>query len=289
MLNFFSLRSEQLALVKSHTVLLCTTTVLATTKMFLATLRRRSRQLITQRQLTTTATKPSGGDKDGWSLNAKLALAAAFVVVPTGISVSVLRSDPELRADMQLKYPEVYGLAHNMIPGGLEDVTMAQVLAKKNDWPLEHELPWGEGYDEDFPPRTAVVTTKRGTKFTVELVATDQSNTIIPKLIPAGASYDDEVLDVQFVSTASSGNQAPQSSLSAGMEQQRNARVAKEGMTKEQLRQRLEEVRDIERRMKVDREVWANMGPNGIGKVQEYDQELWNVENEKVQIKKMLQ
>lgn len=250
---------------------------------------RRSRHLITQRHLTTTATKPSGGDKDGWSLTAKLAIAAASVVVPTGIAVSFLRSDPELRADVQLKFPEAYGLAHTMIPGGLEDVTMAQVLALKNDWPLEHELPWGEGYDEDFPPRSAVVTTKRGTKFTVELVATDQGSKIIEKLVPAGASFDDEVLDVQFVSTASGSSQTLQSSLSAGMEQERNKREGmSKGMTKEQLRQRLEEVRDIERRMKVDREVWANMGPNGIGKVQEYDQELWNVEKEKVEIKKLL-
>jgi hypothetical protein len=234
-----------------------------------------------KRKLGTSSVK--GDEKEGWSLTTKLAIAVATVVVPTSITVSTLRSDPELRNDIQVKFPEVYDVLATIIPGGVEGVTMAEVLAKRNDWPLEHELPWGEGYDENIPPRNAIVTTKRGTKFTVDLIATDCGQSIIEKVIPLGASFDDSVLDVQFVKSVESG-----SAFSSAMLLDRESRAPVEGLNYSELKEKLNQVREIEQRMKVDFEVWRQMGPNGMGKVSELTQELLNIENEKINIKNLM-
>ena len=231
-----------------------------------------------RRQLSTT---PATKD-ESWTLTTKLGILVAAIVAPTGIMVVNLRSDPELRDTIRIEYPTCYDTLHTVIPGGIEGVTKAELLAKKNDWPLEYELPWGEGYDEDIPPRKAIVTTKRGAKFTVELVSTDINSTIIPKIIPFGASFDDQVLDVQF------SNDGQNSMMTTAMTEQREARAPVEGMTKAELKQRLVSVREAERQMKVDRQVWANMGANGIGKVTELDRELYNIDKEKSELKRWI-
>ena len=252
--------------------------------MFCSTLRHTVRRTLRRprRQLTTTAT-PSTETKEGWSLTTKLAIAVASIAVPTGISVSSLRSDPELRDSVRIKFPEAYDFLAALVPGGIVGVTMVEIMAKRNDWPSEHDLPWGEGYTEDFSPRQAIVTTKRGTKFTVELAATDCNQSIIRKIIPQGASFDDNVLDVQFVNAGEG-----ESSLSSAMAQVRNDRAPKEGLSYAELKEKLREVREIEQRVKVDREVWVQMGPNGVGKVQEMELELMNIQNEKSQLKALM-
>jgi hypothetical protein len=244
---------------------------------------RRPRRRVHLKDMSTKSDVVKKKD-EGWSLTTKLGVAFASVVVPTVLGVTQLRSDPELRDEVRLKFPELYGLLHSIVPGGVEDVTMAQLLAKKNDWPYEHELPWGEGYDEDIPPRTAIVTTKRGSKFTVELVATDCNKGIINKAIPFGASFDDEVLDVQFVN-----NGEHQSHLSSAMAEQRKARTsATDAMSKAELQEQLHQVRQAEHKMKVDKKVWENMGQSGVGKVTELARELQNFEKEKIQLKALI-
>ena len=235
-----------------------------------------------RRKLSTTTTTPA--KDEGWSLTTTLAIAVASIVVPSGIGISSLRSDPELRDSVRIKFPEGYNLLETILPeGSLIDVTMADLLATKNDWPLEHDLPWGEGYDEDLPPRKAIVTTKRGTKFTVDLMATDCGQSIVTKIIPLGASFDDSVLDVQFLA---SGN--TESSLSSAMAQVRKDRAPVDGLSYKELQDKLDQVREVEQRMKVDKEVWRQMGPSGVGKVNEMEKELMNILREKKELKLLM-
>jgi hypothetical protein len=160
---------------------------------------------------TTTTTKTTKKNKKNKNKNkaeekeksssAKWYVAGGLLAVgvPGYAVVSALQSDPEMREQVQLDYPDFYAALDGMVPGGLEVVTYASMRAAQSDWLDAHEQPWGEGYDEDIPNVRAVVITKRGSRYTgVELCATDSTRAILQKIIPLGAQVDDEVIDVQF-------------------------------------------------------------------------------------------
>ena len=128
--------------------------------------------------------------------SAKWYVAGGLLAVglPAYTVASSLQSDPEMREQVQLNYPDFYEFLDGIVPGGLAVVTYASLRAEKSDWLDAHEQPWGEGYDENIPDVRATVITKRGSRYTgVELCATDSVRTILQKIIPLGAQIDDEV------------------------------------------------------------------------------------------------
>ena len=114
-----------------------------------------------RRRFSQAATK---GDKAGESTSTPtkwyVAGGVLAVAAPSYVVVSSLQSDPEMREQVQINYPDFYEFLHGVVPGGLEVVTYASIRASKSDWLEAHELPWGEGYDEDIPNVRATVITK---------------------------------------------------------------------------------------------------------------------------------
>ena len=181
-----------------------------------------------------------------------------------------------------MNYPEAYQFLDSIVPGGLEIVKFQDTRLNQNEWPEEWELPLGDGLVREGPNRFAHVTTKRGTRFTLELTMQDTTATIMPKLISQGASVDDSILDVTFVKSASTD-----SYLQEAVEEQRETQDF-HSMSSEQLRAAMAQLRGRESAMKVDMQVWQNMGSGGSVKAEQSRRELERIEAEKVLIKQIL-
>ena len=225
---------------------------------------------------------PAKAADAGWSPLAKVGAVAAALAAPCLVGVNALRNDPELRVQVNADYPEAYAFLKQTVPGGIETITMEDL--RTSDWPEDHELPWGEGYTEDLPEQTAVVTTRRGARFTVTLSATDAGQAIINKCARQGAALDDEVMDVSFVKEAGSDGYLEEAMQSTRAAQQEDLST----MSREQLQERLRRLRQMEHDMKVDRTVWEKMGASGVTKVQQATNELARLLQDKVQVKNQL-
>ena len=83
-------------------------------------------------------------EKDG-GVSMKWILAGGVLAIglPSYTLVSSLQSNPELREQVQLNYPEFYQAIDGIAPGWLEVVTYASIRASQSDWLDAHELPWG--------------------------------------------------------------------------------------------------------------------------------------------------
>ena len=215
-----------------------------------------------RRRFSQAATK---GDKAGESTSTPtkwyVAGGVLAVAAPSYVVVSSLQSDPEMREQVQINYPDFYEFLHGVVPGGLEVVTYASIRASKSDWLEAHELPWGEGYDEDIPNVRATVITKRGSRYTgVDLCATDSAKSIIAKIVPLGAQIDDEVIDVKFEETGDANFGQANVEAMVGLT---------ENMTPAQLAEAVEFLQRQKVECEIQQATWQSKGTVGKIKAQE--------------------
>ena len=227
------------------------------------------------------AVKKASDSEDKSSGAAKWYVAGGLVAIgaPSYLVVSRLQNDPELREHVQLEYPDFYNFLDGMVPGGLEVVTYASIRAEQSDWLEAHELPWGEGYDENIPDMRATIITKRGSRYTgVELSATDSASAIITKIIPLGAQIDDEVIDVKF---EEAGGSFSHSEIEAMI-------GLTENMTPTQLAKALEILRQQKLECEVQEATWRGKGTLGKIKAQEMAKKVLVFEREMDRIKSLM-
>lgn len=227
--------------------------------------------------------KKAGGTNGEGKSSAKWYVAGGLLAVgvPGYTVVSTLQSDPEMREQVQLDYPDFYAALDGVVPGGLEVVTYASLRAAKSDWLDAHEQPWGEGYDEDIPNVRAVVITKRGSRYTgVELCATDSTRAILQKIIPLGAQVDDEVIDVQFEEAAETA--------AFGQTEVEAMVGLTDNMTRAQLAEALEFLRQQKVECDVQEATWRGKGTVGEIKAKEMAKKAHVFEMEMERIKSLM-
>eukprot|EP00943_MAST-04B_sp_MAST-4B-sp1_P003649 g3649.t1 len=111
-----------------------------------------------------------------------------------------LNNDPEFRLSVAAKAPGVMNTIGSVVT--IDRVKMEDIKPP-TVWDNIDE--WGNGVDYDLPRQTVYVTTKKGTSpFPVLADARDNSVTLRGKLIAAGMSTDDEVIDITIHDNKSS-------------------------------------------------------------------------------------
>ena len=220
-------------------------------------------------------------DKEG-GLSTKLIVAGGVLAIalPSYTIVSSLQSNPEMREQVQLNYPEFYAAVDGIVPGGLEVVTYASIRASQSDWLDTHELPWGEGYNENIPNVIATIITKRGSRYTgVELSPTDCGKSILEKIIPLGAQIDDEVIDVRFEDAADSSFSQLDVAAMTGLT---------DNMSQDQLKETIDFLRKAKVECEVQEATWRGKGTVGQIKAQEMAKKASVFEAEIDRIKSLL-
>ena len=209
-----------------------------------------------------------------------LAGGVLAIGLPSYTLVSSLQSNPELREQVQLNYPEFYQAIDGIAPGWLEVVTYASIRASQSDWLDAHELPWGEGYDENIPNVVATIITKRGSRYTgVELTPTDSGKSIIEKIIPLGAQIDDEVIDVKFEDANNSSFGRLDVEAMTGLT---------DNMSQDQLKETLDFLSKAKAECEVQGATWMGKGTVGQIKAQEMAKKAGVFEAEIQRIKSLL-